>query len=428
MIPWVGISVVLAAAEPLALSEAVAEALEKNEVPELADAQVVQARAARRRALAAWFPTADLSASYTRRAREARPNGAVLQANDAFGGLLLVQSRLFDATQITDLSAAGARLDAQRASAAATDRAFVFEVADAFFLVLAAEGTAQAAAQRLELAEQVESDTKERVRAGLASTNDRSRVELETASARLAATQADNALNQARLSLGFLLARPVREPLAPSGALVVQDPGAESLYRQAVEARPDLEALRRQLVARRQDALEPWLRLVPFIDAAGRFTLTNETGFVGEEFNWNLSLTATWNLYDGGVRYADARDQAARRRAAELELARLERTTRLEIEQARTDRVTAVAALAQAEQRLRVAELNYEEVQARYRSGLSTSLEQADASVQLFEARVALAAARFDNRLAELALLEATGARLPVGGPAEQATTPSSSD
>ena len=149
---------------------------------------------------------------------------------------------------------------------------------------------------------------------------------------------------------------------------------------------------------------------------------------MGEEFNWNLSLTATWNLYDGGVRYADARDQAARRRAAELELARLERTTRLEIEQARTDRVTAVAALAQAEQRLRVAELNYEEVQARYRSGLSTSLEQADASVQLFEARVALAAARFDNRLAELALLEATGAPLPVGGPAEQATTPSSSD
>lgn len=251
----------------------------------MARESVTQAVAARRLALAAWLPNVDISASYIRRAREARPDGAPLLLNDALAGLLLVQSRVFDASQIANLSAAGARTDREWAAAVEAVRAFGFEVAGVFFLVLAAEGTAEAARQRVQRAEQVE---------------------LETATARLALTEAENAERQARLALSFLLTRPVAEPLISGGPLVVGDAPLSDLFSQALDARPDLEALRREVVAQKQDALEPWLRLVPFIDATGRFTLTNETGFVGEALNWNLTLTATWNIYDGGARYADA--------------------------------------------------------------------------------------------------------------------------
>lgn len=99
---------------------------------------------------------------------------------------------------------------------------------------------------------------------------------------------------------------------------------------------------------------------------------------------------------------------------ARLELERLKRTTRFEIEQAQTDRSTRLAALAQAQRRLDVAELIYQEVEERFRYGLATSLEQADAQVELFDARVGLQVACLQLRLAELALLQTTGAPLPL--------------
>lgn len=406
----------LAAASALTLEAAVEEAMSRHETPALAAEQVVRARAARQRALAAWFPTAVLTTSYTRRGPI--DDASQFRRRDAVNGAMQFRSRLFDATQITDLSAAGARVERDETDAEFQVRTFRFEVADAFFTVLVAERSADAALQRVDLAEQVLAEVSDRFEAGLAGLNDRSRQELELASARLARTVADNAVRQARLALGFLLSRSVDEPLEAPGAMLVDGTeDVQDLFEQALELRPDLASLQAELRAQRQDALEPLMRLVPFIDAEARLVLTNESGFAGEAFSWNLGLVATWELFDGGFRYADLQEQRSLQATSQLELRQLERSARLEIEQAQADRVAARAAVDQASDRLRVAQLNYDEVRERYQGGLATAIEQADASVQLFEARVLLEQARFENRIAELAVLEATGAPLPVGDP-----------
>ena len=94
---------------------------------------------------------------------------------------------------------------------------------------------------------------------------------------------------------------------------------------------------------------------------------------------------------------------------AQLELSRRERTVAVEIRMAMAQLDTSLAAVVQAERRLDVARENASEVRLRFRSGLASALEQADAAANEFEAGIVLERQRFLVERARLALREAVG-------------------
>jgi outer membrane protein TolC len=193
-----------------------------------------------------------------------------------------------------------------------------------------------------------------------------------------------------------------------------------ALVAAAKARRGELAALAQRAAAARQAALAPRLGIVPTLDGRGTYRWTNEAGLSGREEDWNVALTLSWALFDGGSRAAVAAELAAVAREAELTLAEAERRVAVEVEQAAQDLEAADAAFAEAEAQQRAARQNAEEVRERYRAGLATALEQADAQVAEFEAEAALARQGFARAISRLALERSVGGE-PLPSPLEPA-------
>ncbi len=404
---------VSARADGMTLPEALRTAERHNEIPRIAAQRVARARAVRRESYALLLPVASASGTYRRRAREVvRDVGgetAVIQRADALSAAARIDVPLLDAAAFPVIDAAGHALEAARYDAEAIRLDLWLDVAEAFFAVLSAEQVVAAARQRIEAAELAARSARARFEAGLVGRNTATRAELEAAAARLEATRADNALQNARLSLGYLVGADVPATLVPPAGPVAAQLPERRLVERALELRPDLRAQReRVLVA---DALEdePWLSLIPRLDASGVTTWTNESGFSGNETDWTVAVTATWVAYDGGLRYARAAARSAELSERRLEVDALRRLVRLEVRIALTDLASATEAVEQAEARVSVGELNRQEVAARFERGLVDAVALADATQAAFEAEADLARERFALRLAGLDLLRAVG-------------------
>ncbi len=401
------------AAEPLHLSEALELARAGNEISEIALARIERAEALRRQAMAQLVPSLTLSGTYTRRAREVTrtvdQDEVTVQALDAFSGQAVAETTLFDLRALPLIRAATSSLSAQRLESAELERALAFDVADTYFTVLSTERLRAAAERRMQVAEQMVEEVRLRLEAGLANRNDFTRSDLERATARLELTRAARDAEAARLALSFLIAAPADRPLVEPGALPEPAEGATELAARALGQRRELAALEERAEAARLSALAPRLGFVPTLDLRGLYRWTNEAGLSGREEDWNLGLTLTWSLFDGGDREALAALRSSEAREASLALAERRRRVALEVEQAAADLTAAGAALGQADTRLEAARQNAEEVRERYRAGLASALEQADAQVSEFEAEAELARVRFARALARLALERAIG-------------------
>ena len=407
-------------APPLTLSEALALADRNNEVSGIATARIERARALRRQAYSTLLPDLTFDATYTRRSREVTrtvdDEEIVVQAIDALSGDVAVETDIFDVRAFPVARSATRNLEAQEHASAEIRRALAFDVASSFFAVLSAERLRGAASRRIEVAQTTVSDARIKLEAGLASSNEVTRAELELATAQLALTEAQNAVVSSRLSLGYLIAAPVERPLAEPPAEPGESAPDEELERIAGERRADLRELTLRAEALRLLSLEPTLRAIPTVTLRGTYRGTNEAGLSGRERDWNVAALLSWEIFDGGTRYAEAAARRAEYREALLNADSLRRRIGFEIRTARTDLATARAGLEQAEVRARVAEQNAREVRVRYSEGLATALEQADATVAAFEAAAELARQRFALGIAQLSLSRALG-RWPAASP-----------
>ncbi|MEL7239418.1 MAG: TolC family protein, partial [Planctomycetota bacterium] len=353
------------------------------------------------------LPTLSLSGTYRRRAFEVvrafEGQTATFQAFNALATEGRVDTRLFDASAIPDIQATDLTAEAREAQAEDQARQIAFQTAEAFYAALAADRTLAAAQQRLTLATATSSDARARFDAGLVARTEVDRTRLDEAEARQSEAEAARARRLARVALGFLVG------FEPTGRLMVPAPPASTLENRKYR-RPDIEAARLLATAARRAAWGPWLSMIPALDLAASLRANNETGFQDQVFNWDIALTLTWVLYDGGQRYAQADARKAQTDAARLTLAALERTAEVERARAAADLSASMTVLEQAGTRARLAEELRTAVRERFNRGLASALEVTDAATRAFEANVALEQARFQTAQAALALRNAVGA------------------
>jgi outer membrane protein TolC len=407
-----------AAAEPLTLEQAIRLAAERNEAPLAAQqrAEAAEARVARARAF--FFPELTLNGAYTRRLRESvRQVGGettVIQRYNALGASATARMTLFDARGFPLYRAARLEGDAARLDARESRRLVAFEAADAFLATLGAQQVFEAAARRLDFARQSLQDAQARAQAGLASTNDVTRAELEAASAevQLAATRGD--AQTSRIELGYLLVTPsIESPLTvPEGLLAeaARTPTERPAFAEgAVNRRLDILSAQLRVKSQEASAKEPLARLLPVLGVSGQYRFTNEQGLAGNSGDGALQVDLTWTLFDGGERYAERDERVALARAAALEATALTRRVDVDIQRAQVALDNAQASLKQSELAAQQARKNAEETGILYRQGLSTALTVADASLRLFEAEVAQVRTRYALGLALLDLRAAVG-------------------
>ncbi len=402
--------------EPLTLERAVSLAAEQNEGVLSAQARAEAAAARVARARAFFLPRLNTTTTYTRRTQEViRQVGGeevVLQGLNGLGGTAVARITLFDARGFPLYQAAKRDSEATEQDAVETRRQVGFQAANAFLATLGSLQVADAAQRRLAFARQSLEEAKARAQAGLASTNDVTRVLLEVASAEAELAEATGQAETSRLELGFLLVTSVEGPLAaPEQLLTEASRPVESfleLADKAEERRPDILSAKLRVQAQEASAREPLARLFPSLGASAQFRFTNEPGF-GRANDLFFTVDLSWTLFDGGERYAERRERLALARALELDTRARVRRVDVAVERARVALRTSQAALDRSQVAFDAARQNAEETSILYRQGLATSLSLSDALLRQFEAEVALARARYALGSSLLELRAAVG-------------------
>jgi outer membrane protein len=313
-----------------------------------------------------------------------------------------------------NVAAAAAASDGQRRGTEALRQGVKLGVAEAYVGVLRAASALEVArANAAGLAAHAR-DVEDMRRTGQVPTNDYLAAAASLADARQRELAADNALTIARALYNRRLGRPLETPVAlepleaPLGGAAIAAPLGE-LVAAARAARPELAALdaEAEALAARANGARATRR--PQLALSGGYAYL-ENRFLDREDFWFVQLGVRVNVFDAGrARHAGAvydRQSAAavderRDLAAEIELEVHRAAATLATARERLG--VATAAVAQADENLRV-------VRDRYRNGEGTNTEVLDA-----EALRALSAgnfdsARYDLRLAELALARAVGA------------------
>jgi outer membrane protein TolC len=399
-----------ARAEDLSLQSVVKLALSRNERAEIASQNVVAADAALAKARAAFLPSLSLSAGETYRPQQAETGN--VRNNSATAALTLSQP-LFNATAFPLYASAKHGYDSVFYNHLDLRRQLAFDAARGFFSVVAQQRVLKAAESRLDLANATLDDTQVRAAAGLTSSNDVTRSQIEQASADQSTINASNSLQAARLNLEYLIAEPTQiesDLAAPTQSLAPANQSLAGLVNVAIATRPDLAALRASAASASALSDEPGLRFVPTLNASAQ-ARTQDQEFTGPNryVDTTIAINFNWAIWDAGVRSADADSRNAARISAELQLRALARRVEIDVRVAIAELSAARNSLVAAQQGQDAARRSEEETSVLYKQGLAKAIELVNGNSSKFDAEVAVAAAELTVRQAELDLRSALG-------------------
>ena len=323
------LAAVPARADDLSLQSVVKLALSRNERAEIADQSVISADAAVAKARAAFLPSIALGASET-----FRPQDVNTTVRDTAAAATLTLSQpLLNATAFPLYASAKHSYEAARYTQLDTRRQLAFDAARGFFSVIAQQRLLTAANSRLDLANATLDDTQVRASAGLVSSNDVTRSEIERDSASQSTINASNSLDAARLNLEYLIAEPVdieTDLAPPTESLAPANRSLAGLVNIAIATRPDLAALRANAASASALSDEPALRFVPTLNATAQARAQDQLA-QGRYTDSTVVINFNWQIWDAGVRSADGDARNAARVAAELQLRALARRVETDV-------------------------------------------------------------------------------------------------
>lgn len=280
----------------------------------------------------------------------------------------------------------------------ATKRKIAMSAAEAALAVMTAERVSdlnrvglKTALERLDLA-------KRRRDLGAATALDVVRAEQDAQKARATLVSGDETLRQSRESLGLVLGVPTQVGVAEGFRLdgIIAGPHAACHPVHDVTDRADVRAARTQVDVAKRNVQNVWLQYAPTLDARSTIQSTSQDTGVFPSTTWNVQGVLSWNILDGGARYARRKDAEAQTSKSEATLLKTERAARIEI--ARADRNVGVSLRAR-QVALKGRDLARESERlttVAFREGNATSLELVTAAAALREAEITLALRDFD--------------------------------
>ena len=234
---------------------------------------------------------------------------------------------------------------------------------------------------------------------------DRANAKVQVINAQVGYDSAKAALNQAigvEGTTDFTVAAPGEAPVEG------EDDGIDELMARALEARPDLLALARQIDA--QELLTGALRgnYAPSLNAMAGLT---ESGTALDNLHWGFRgmLSLNWQIFGGGITNAQVREARASTTALRAQYELQRQQVRLELEQARLGVRAAKAAVEAAREAAANARVRLTLAEGRYQAGVGSVIELGDSQVAFTSAAAQEVRARFDLGTARAKLLLALG-------------------
>lgn len=327
------------------------------------------------------------------------------------------QWRLFDGWA-TEERLHGAHLAAQSADSmtGAVSQAIVLEVVEAYQQVLYAQREADLAERQVATAQALLHDAQSRVKAGLAVDSDELAARVNLAERQQEQLAAEGALEiawaQLETAMGGAGADATRGQLQPLEAKSFPDGVLADDLAAALQARPDLKALREQAAAQQQNARAARADFLPQIGAYGNWE-TDRPTLAGEGGNnWVAGVRLSVNLLPLGQRARLRQEQAAQQKAEAEERAQ-ELQIRLAVEQAFTGHQTSERMVATAQAAMQQSTEGLRILRNRYNAGLATMTDMLRAQDAERQSQNDYWRAAYANTLSYARLLYATGRLTP---------------
>ena len=386
---------------PVTLQEVLEEVPQRYESWEITEQQIRQSQAARREVLGALLPQVNVSGSVNR-GPEVEVGGSTVQRRYNWGVTATGSIALFNGPRYFDLWQAEAMLRATEEGVAWQRHLILLEAELAYYTLAAAQRGVEIAESAIDLRREYLAQAEALVDAGMAVRLDVSRARSQILEAEQALLEAEVILGDAAANLAYLMGRErdamLRADLDPEVAV----PPVPEAIAEISEERVDLQGRRSAIEATELQRRGIWWGLAPTLSFQVQQQLGPSTLFNPDGATFTMGLQASWNLYDGGARYARVDQAVARIREQELQLEQELRRANTQREQALRQWRQAEAAIAVAQEQVEVARETFEMVSARFESGLATSLEVSDASQELLRAELRLNQIRLQSRLAEV--------------------------
>jgi outer membrane protein TolC len=290
----------------------------------------------------------------------------------------------------------------------------VFNVKQAFYGCLLAKKFAEVAGEAVALAEKHFQNVKNLYDAGMASKFDLLRSEVQMANLKPQLIRARNGVEAAELGLKTLVGLDLDSPVEVRGELTFQpfDADENDLMSKALSLRPEVRQMDYQRLMAGEMLKIAKAAYLPSVAVAGNYNYWADR-FNFRNQNWesyySFNLVISVPIFNGFVNSAKVAESKAMIKGLEysrkglLDMVRLEvKQAVLNLSQAKESLLSQEKNVEQAQETVRIAELNYSE-------GLATNLDVSTTQVALSQAKTNYAQALFDYALALAQLERAMG-------------------
>lgn len=314
-----------------------------------------------------------------------------------------LQYTLFDggktASQVGQAAAGLAAFEAQaRAAADATVQA----VADGYYQLVETRRLADVADEAVHVDQAHVKQAQQFLSAGTVARSDVLRAETTLANDQVAAIRAHNAVDLAESSLDNTLDYPVSTHLVLTDTIAPTAPeiALQTLESAAHQYRGELQAARFAIDAAHAAVGIARSNYIPSLALQASEGNTQPQLVSGFHAQFNLQLTAVWTLFDHGFTVGRLHQAESQVHTADLGYQEAEHDIDLQVEQAYLNLQAARSGVEAAQRLVSFAEENRRLAEERYRAGVGTAIELADAQLNATSAQQNLVKALADQQIA----------------------------
>ena len=418
-----------ALARQLTLAAAIAQAIKTQPTLRQARAQTEAAEGRVDQARSGYLPQVTGTAAYQRTtgnyvtrpgaipslsgSATVRSTSASLTTYDFFNFSVTATQLIYDFGQTNGRwSAAESAVSSLAATEKNTRVQTVMTVQSAFYLAWAQRTLVNVAqdtlANQIRHLEQVEASVKVGVQPEISMATSRANV----ANAKLQLITAQNAYDTAKTQLnaamGVMTDTDYDVADEEAAAVEAEDGPVDPLVKRALQARPDVAALEQQ-----RDSQVKTIRSLrggygPSLVAS---TTGSEQGTQLNNMvpNWNIGVTLTWPILQGGLTNGQIREAEANLEAVDAQLATLRIQIRTQVDQARLAVRAAKGSIDAATEAEVNAKLQLKLAEGRFNAGVGSIIELTDAQVAYTTAEAQVVQARYNLSNSRAQLVAALG-------------------
>ncbi len=292
------------------------------------------------------------------------------------------------------------------ANYAASEDTILYSVAQTFYSAAVSDEVLVVRESAIKVAQATLDNAQTRFAAGTVTKVDVDRAELALVRAKQGELDARYAQEQSYRGLATLIQADGPFKVVPPERL---PPPGETDLDMALHLRPEFRGL--ILSEESSDAQRRaygW-RWAPTLSAFAKANIGNYVGFTGDNYAWSVGAQLDWTLFDGGTRDAQRHLAAAQAAQAAAQAAVLTDSIRDDLANNRSLLETRREGMKAAQRGADLAAETLDLVRSQYEAGTVTQIDLLAAQDNLVIAQEALASARFDVAIADLALRRAAG-------------------